>query len=85
MSSQYPLPLFLVLRYAVTSIILYALQMFPFEVQFGHAGALARGTLETADAKNRALTNAGAVVPANFDAFDECIRETYQKVIGLLN
>lgn len=56
-------------------------KMFPFEVQFGHAGALARGTLETADAKNRALTNAGAVVPANFDAFDECIRETYQKLV----
>ena len=37
--------------------------IFPFEVQFGHAGALARGNLETASAKNAALKEAGAHVP----------------------
>ena len=37
--------------------------IFPYEVQFGHAGALARGNMETAMAKNAALKEAGARVP----------------------
>jgi ATP citrate (pro-S)-lyase len=37
--------------------------IFPYEVQFGHAGALARGNMETAMAKNEALRKAGAHVP----------------------
>ena len=40
--------------------------IFPFDVQFGHAGALARGDTETAAAKNKALKKAGACVPENF-------------------
>lgn len=38
-------------------------KMFPTEVQFGHAGAFANSNLETADAKNQALAEAGANVP----------------------
>lgn len=33
------------------------LQMFPFEVQFGHAGALANSAAQTAEAKNAYVTN----------------------------
>ena len=36
--------------------------IFPYEVQFGHAGALAGGVSETAVAKNKALAEAGAAV-----------------------
>jgi succinyl-CoA synthetase alpha subunit len=54
--------------------------MFPFEVQFGHAGALARGNMETSDAKNTALAAAGAVVPSSFDAIDSTILNTYNEV-----
>eukprot|EP01031_Cornospumella_fuschlensis_P038444 gene38444-46724_t len=42
--------------------------IFPYEVQFGHAGAMARGDLETAAAKNSSLREAGAFVPKSFDA-----------------
>lgn len=34
-------------------------KIFPYEVQFGHAGACASGQLDTADAKNLALREAG--------------------------
>jgi len=56
-------------------------KMFKSEVQFGHAGALASGELETADAKNKALKEAGAVVPDSFDTFDKKINETYKKLV----
>lgn len=56
-------------------------KMFPFEVQFGHAGALARGNLETSDAKNRALAAAGAIVPDSFDTFDRAIRDTFNRLV----
>jgi len=56
-------------------------QMFPTGVQFGHAGARARVDLETADAKNEALKEAGAIVPDSFDGFDKKIRETFDKIV----
>ncbi len=56
-------------------------KVFPYEVQFGHAGALANSAAQTADAKNAALKAAGAVVPDNFNDFVGCVRATYQ---GLL-
>ena len=45
-------------------------KVFPYEVQFGHAGALANATQETAAAKNAALKAAGAFVPDNFEVRD---------------
>ncbi|MDI6916186.1 MAG: citrate/2-methylcitrate synthase [Thermoplasmatales archaeon] len=56
-------------------------KMFKSEVQFGHAGALAGGELETADAKNKALKEAGAIVPDSFDEFDKKINETYNALV----
>ena len=56
--------------------------IFPFEVQFGHAGALARGDLETARAKNRALKEAGAFVPENFFEFGNLIRKVYDDLVA---
>lgn len=55
--------------------------IFPFEVQFGHAGALARGNMETAKAKNAALMEAGAHVPNNFVEFGDKISEVYQNLV----
>eukprot|EP00752_Nemacystus_decipiens_P004049 g3707.t1 len=55
--------------------------IFPFEVQFGHAGACARGQGETAADKNAALAAAGAVVPVSFDEFPSKIKQVYE---GLL-
>ena len=55
-------------------------KVFPTEVQFGHAGAKANKDEETADAKNKALKSAGAIVPNSFDDFGEKIKEVYGKV-----
>lgn len=55
--------------------------IFPFEVQFGHAGALARGNMETARAKNEALKEAGAHVPDNFFEFGNAIKKVYDELV----
>ena len=56
--------------------------IFPYEVQFGHAGAMARGDLETARAKNAAMNAAGAHVPDSFDAIGEKIYEIYDSLVS---
>ena len=56
--------------------------IFPYEVQFGHAGAMARGDLETAAAKNSALKSAGAFVPQSFDAIGTKIYEVYNDLVS---
>mmetsp|Transcript_1642 Transcript_1642/g.1733 ORF Transcript_1642/g.1733 Transcript_1642/m.1733 type:complete len:1088 (-) Transcript_1642:533-3796(-) len=56
--------------------------IFPFEVQFGHAGALARGDAETAIAKNKALKDSGAHVPNNFFEFGDTIKEVFDNLVS---
>jgi ATP citrate (pro-S)-lyase len=56
--------------------------IFPYEVQFGHAGAMARGDLETAAAKNTAMSTSGAHVPRSFDAIGEKIYEVYASLVA---
>jgi len=56
-------------------------KVFPTEVQFGHAGARAGTERETADAKNKALKEAGANVPDSFDDFGMKIKETYERLV----
>lgn len=51
------------------------------EVQFGHAGASAHAARETAAAKNKALREAGAIVPQSFDDLGDKIREVYEKLV----
>jgi ATP-citrate lyase alpha-subunit len=55
-------------------------KVFQTEVQFGHAGARAGADRETADAKNNALREAGAIVPDSFDGLPEKIEEVYTKL-----
>ena len=57
-------------------------KVFPAEVQFGHAGARAGNVRQTADAKNRALSEAGAVVPDSFEDFDGKIKETFDSLVA---
>ncbi len=57
-------------------------KIFPYEVQFGHAGACATGNLQSADTKNKALREAGAVVPASFQDFGIAIKQTYRKLVS---
>ena len=52
-------------------------KIFPYEVQFGHAGACAGGQLETADAKNLALQQVGVHVPQSFETFGVEINKVY--------
>ncbi len=56
-------------------------KVFPAEVQFGHAGARAGAARETADAKNKALEEAGAIVPNSFEDFDKKIKQTFDKEV----
>jgi len=54
---------------------------FTTEVQFGHAGAQARGDMETAAAKNKAMAEAGFHVPESFDKLPEMIRQVYVQLV----
>src|SRR5512139_3196275 len=54
---------------------------FKTEVQFGHAGAKAGSEAETADAKNAALREAGAMVPDSYDDYDQNIKVTYENLV----
>ncbi|GLB39002.1 putative ATP citrate lyase citrate-binding [Lyophyllum shimeji] len=56
-------------------------KMFATEVQFGHAGSMANSELETADAKNRAMREAGFIVPDTFEELPDVLRETYQTLV----
>eukprot|EP00484_Ammonia_sp_Unknown_P022877 CAMPEP_0197032974 /NCGR_PEP_ID=MMETSP1384-20130603/11505_1 /TAXON_ID=29189 /ORGANISM="Ammonia sp." /LENGTH=1136 /DNA_ID=CAMNT_0042462711 /DNA_START=37 /DNA_END=3447 /DNA_ORIENTATION=- len=56
---------------------------FSYDVQFGHAGALAQGEKEKANSKNFALSRAGCFVPESFDDFGRIIRTIYQKLLKL--
>ncbi|KIM04711.1 MAG: ATP citrate synthase [Sulfurovum sp. AS07-7] len=49
-------------------------------VQFGHAGASANGDQETADAKNRAMSEAGMFVPSSFNDLPNTIAKVYNEL-----
>ena len=57
-------------------------KVFPAELQFGHAGARAGNIQETADTKNEAMREAGAVVPNSFEDFDKKIKETFGQLVA---
>jgi len=54
---------------------------FATEVQFGHAGAQARGKMETAAAKNAAMKEAGIIVPDSFDKLPGAIATLFKKMV----
>jgi ATP citrate (pro-S)-lyase len=56
-------------------------KMFATEVQFGHAGSMANSDMETADAKNRAMREAGFVVPETFEELPFALKETYERLV----
>jgi ATP citrate (pro-S)-lyase len=57
-------------------------KMFTTEVQFGHAGSLANSDMETADAKNRAMREAGFIVPETFEDLPQVLKKTYDELVG---
>ncbi|UCC18481.1 MAG: ATP citrate synthase [Promethearchaeota archaeon] len=57
-----------------------AAKILPSGLQFGHAGAMAGSDMETAEAKNKALSDAGAIVPESYEDLDKKIRETFDKL-----
>ena len=46
-------------------------------------GAKSGGELESAQAKNQALREVGAVVPTSFEALESAIKETFDKLVCL--
>jgi succinyl-CoA synthetase alpha subunit len=57
-----------------------AAKILPSGLQFGHAGAMAGSEMETAEAKNKALRRAGAIVPDSYENLDKTIRDTFEKL-----
>jgi len=55
--------------------------LFPWEVQFGHAGARAGKEQESAMAKNTALKNGGIIVPNSFEELESTIKEVFQGLV----
>ena len=55
--------------------------LFPWEVQFGHAGAKAGKEEESAAVKNKALREAGIIVPDTFEQMENCIAEEFKKLL----
>jgi ATP-citrate lyase alpha-subunit len=53
---------------------------FSSEVQFGHAGAKSGSQKESADEKNKALKQAGAIVPKSFNDIGKEIQKLYRKL-----
>lgn len=45
-------------------------------------GAKSGGEMESAQAKNQALRDAGAVVPTSYEAFEGAIKETFEKLVS---
>ena len=52
-------------------------KVFQGEVQFGHAGAKTGNARESADSKNKALRDAGIIVPHSFADFDKKVAEVF--------
>ena len=46
-------------------------------------GAKSGGEMESAQAKNQALKDAGAAVPTSYEAFENAIKETFEKLVSL--
>src|ERR1700677_4951233 len=57
-------------------------KMFATEVQFGHAGSMANSAMETADAKNIAMREAGFIVPQTFEDLPQVLKKTYEKLLA---
>merc|ERR1719271_748273 len=58
-----------------------AASSFSFDVQFGHAGAQARGDMETARAKNAAMKATGIIVPDSFTGLGDALNDTFNKLV----
>merc|ERR1719421_317724 len=54
---------------------------FSYDVQFGHAGAQARGDMEKARAKNTAMKEAGIIVPQSFNQLGDEINKVFTKLV----
>ena len=56
-------------------------RILPAGLQFGHAGAMAGSDMETAEAKNKALREVGAIVPDSYEDLDKLIKKTFEKLV----
>merc|ERR1712149_138391 len=54
---------------------------FNYDVQFGHAGAQARGDMEKARSKNQAMKEAGIIVPQSFTQLGDEIQKVFTNLV----
>ncbi|EFJ06573.1 hypothetical protein SELMODRAFT_162315 [Selaginella moellendorffii] len=57
-------------------------KLFKSEVQFGHAGAKSGGDMESAQGKNKALQEAGAIVPTSYEGLESAVKGVYDKLVS---
>lgn len=57
-------------------------ELFPTEVQFGHAGARSGRKKESAQSKNKVLKDAGAFVPRSFNELGKLINKTFNNFVA---
>lgn len=48
-------------------------------------GAKSGGELESAQAKNQALIDAGAVVPTSYEGLEDSIKEAFEKLVSSIS
>ncbi|MBI1968272.1 ATP citrate synthase [Candidatus Woesearchaeota archaeon] len=56
--------------------------IFPWEVQFGHAGAKSERADQSAAAKNQALRETGIIVPKSFEELELLLQQQYQQLVA---
>lgn len=56
-----------------------------YDLIYSEQGAKSGGEMESAQAKNQALREAGAVVPDSYEAFEGAIKQTFDKLVRLLH
>merc|ERR1712232_1228832 len=54
---------------------------FSYDVQFGHAGAQARGDMEKSVAKNAAMKEAGIIVPESFNQLGDEVQKVFTELV----
>ncbi|KVH90172.1 ATP-citrate lyase/succinyl-CoA ligase [Cynara cardunculus var. scolymus] len=60
--------------------IIFQISLIMLNISSNNQGAKSGGEMESAQAKNQALKDAGAVVPTSYEAFEASIKETFAKL-----
>lgn len=75
--------LYLLTNFSIKAFIIKKDNILNATCTYINQGAKSGGDLESAQGKNQALREAGAVVPTSYEAFETSIKETFEKLVSL--